>query len=289
MPQPSIGSPPTQIWDLEVTGPVLRTDDIPPLALATNLQRAVITHNTGRSYSENAGVIGVATAIGGSGSGTIRADITPAFGFPFYHLTSPVAGDRRENTFPGFGGPVVVNPTAVLAPGATMPSLMRVLWLSALIRAQNIASLNATENAGVVLQPMTNDQRSWPGDPVGVTNRGGMAIVGNGAGQWQHVSFNRAGILLQRYAVALPVHNTENWNLAEWVITGARPGQPATFEFWFNGQLVTTRSWLGADLELPQGQESRWYPCLASDDQIGISAVFHLRMGRYTKTGIEIV
>lgn len=136
---------------------------------------------------------------------------------------------------------------AALAAGATMVPRERYWWLQVLVRLEGGTPI---QNTGLIIRPTNNRNNfPWPGNAVGATNTGGFGFVGNGAGQWQYASYNRAGINLLYEAIPCPAHVITDWNLFEIAIVNARPGIPATIEAYFNGVLVANRGWASGLLE----------------------------------------
>lgn len=234
------------------------------------------------------------TASGGGAGGASQVACQVGgvtYGFPWGQSSvGGVVGASRIVGMEGFHARVAVDPNNVypLPAGASLFPVLRVWWLRVLLRWHQVAG-DPTAGAGVVLMPQNGAVTGWPGNAVGANNRGGMGIVGDGAGQWVHRSFNRTGINLQRYENALPAHTLAEWNAVDFIIYSQRAGNVnAQFELWWNGSRITTRDWTGTDLEGMALNEWMWVPHVRVDDQGAILWRCELRAGAYTPDGTEV-
>lgn len=238
-------------------------------------------------------VTAVATVGAPGGGNTVSAQQAPgvASGWPFVETSAGgAAGTARLIALGGLQTTLALNTNNnnALAAGGDLFSSLRVWWLRAWIKWVAIAAGDPTQNAGIVVMPQDAATVGWPGNGVGVTNRGGVGIVGDGAGQWTHRSYNRTGISLARYTEVLPAHVLTEWNQADFLMLSQRPGVDSSFQFWWNGSLVTTRDWTAADLEAQAGNEWHWIPWSRVDDQGRFQMVCEMRVGRFLVTGQEV-
>ncbi len=293
MPVPVVVSNTGIIWDQVITYPEPAHSDTLPQNINTGAARALLSVGIGAvGNADWLPVPPLSWAAGGSGSTQMEGSIGGVpMGFPFLRSVSAGAGDRRGCLFTGLRCIGSVNPAATIGPGASYPSGWRVWWLRCLVLWRTVAG-GPGQDGGVIVMPHNQNIQGWPTELVGAQNRGGFGLVGDGAGQWIHRSYDRSGVALARYTDVLPAHNINQWNLFEVVITGQQGSGaaliPATMEFWFNGALITTRNWTGTDLELLAGSEYMQVPAMQCDDQGAICTAFEVRRGRYTKSGIEI-
>lgn len=287
MPLPASSSNPAIIWDEKITWPYPRSEDVTPLGPAFPMGR--YAWNVGQvirddcwTYTYNA-----INNIAAGGQGLYCA----TGGVPYYQVESVAVGRALHGlemmqVMPDIGTGFA------LAAGAEHCSSRRVWWLKWLMQSPDVAP---DERNGLLLIPVSNRNNTrWPDDPVGPNNSGGFGFNGNGAGQWQYVSYNRAGVLLQREAVALAAHNLAEWNQFEIVIISERHGIPATAEFYFNGAFLFTRNWGGVLLEPLQANEWRYVPVICGGDR-GVGAGGHTNFtsvechrGRFTRAGVEV-
>lgn len=279
-------------WDLDIVWPDPAYDD--------NLFRAIsfgadpFMNPAGNSWDSPAGVNnipGTNQALGGSGGALITTD-TVGTGNGIAWFDAPVAGHEREIGLEGMhiiGS--TLNPT--IAAGVQWPSPYKASWFSALVSYTAVAGpFPAANYGGLLMVPQNAIGQGWPTQPVGPNNRGGFGITSDGAGQWQYVSYNRAGVALQREAIALPAHVLTDWNLVEWFFRFDRAGFPATMDFYFNGGLIASRNWTGALLENKIGPVNFEYRFVAHsriDDQgVQMLGPCQLRRGRFNRDGSEI-
>jgi len=292
MPFESVVPAPAIIYDHQITWPFPYATDTLTAVLGApihrGLYRGIITDD---GITNNQ--LFVSNAASGSGSFRIVGALnTVTQSFPCGRLDSPTAGHFREV---GAEGLSAIGSTlqTTLPAGAAFPSATRVYQLETLLRYVPIAGATPAANlAGLVIMPQNAPLQGWPTNVVGATNRGGMGIVADGAGQWTYRSFNRAGVALVRETVPLPAHTMDAWNRVLFQFIFDRPGLPATFELWWNGSLVLSRNWGGGLLE-PIGtagdlHEWNWVPHIRTDDQGQLAWTFDMKRGRFTAAGLEI-
>lgn len=286
MPIPLIVPPSTPQWDYELSYPAPRGNILVPSGVVAGrgdyLANGRVWYNT-TSLSRSVELLATA----GGGTTVHSIDFGGANGGFLYVRKAGTAGWQR-NDLNGMRCVTPVDPAVTIAAGASLPSSQRVWILQVLLRWEVVGG-NPGNLSGVIVQPDNNAaQHGWPTEPVGASNRGGFGIVGDGAGNWVHNSYDRTGVALVRYTNVLAAHDITEWNLAEFQIIGNRPGIPATLEVWFNGALVTTRNWTGADLELPQAQECRFVPWIGEGPNGTSCFAMHVRRGRFTRLGVEL-
>lgn len=286
MPLPTLVQNLPPLWDYVVTYPTIDGDETAPYALATNRGEYLQMG----SIERVAGAVSISQELqAAAGGGTTRV-VTQVGGanVGFAFIEKAGTGNWQRNDVAGMRCVTATDPAVTLPAGASLPSARRVWILQCLIRWLTVGG--PPDNlSGIIIQPdLGTAIHGWPTEPVGINNRGGFGIVGDGAGQWVHNSYDRSGVALIRYTDVLPVHTLTDWNLVEFQIIGNRPGIPATLEVWWNGDLVTTRNWTGADLELCQAQEWRFTPWLGEGATGTSMFSLHMRRGRFTRTGIEI-
>lgn len=296
-PIPSIGSATTLIWDQEVFWPVhYRRNQALPDGITTNHGSDVKNRIAYTSVTETMDPEGVTAGVNAGGM-QYTADLddtgTTGQGFLLLRLGAPAlaAPNYDHLCFPALAGQCMVSPVAGLNDGALWPSLARVYWLTAWIRWRGTAGTLVPDNrTGVTVMPVEIGDNTYWQSRLPPNNRGGVSICGDGAGQWQHCSWDRSGSLVLRYAQALPAHDITLWSAADFVFVSSQAAQAATFQFWFNGELITTRDWLGTDLERPVGYEYNWQPNSRNMGGDGdLYEMFHMRQGRFLPTGVELV
>jgi len=198
-------------------------------------------------------------------------------------------GDSRAYGFEGIFCPMTME-AASLAAGVTLPSFERVYSLKLYLFTEDAATAATTR---LLLVPFINSGGSIPNRPsnlVGVNNTGGFGIAGNGAGQWQYVSYDRSGVNLLREAVALPVHNQAQINCFEAIRINARSGADASWIFRWNGEDFLTRDYTAALLEPPIAGEWGYTPMVEATSAIQQTPNYRIncKYGRFLPTGVEV-
>lgn len=295
MPFSQATQPPEQRWDLwqswpEPQGPATLPD---PITVGTDTH--FHTRCGDRQDGQNITIPACESqAVGGGAGGATQLTSQiggVSYGWPWGQMSvGGVVGGSRTLGMEGFHARVATDPNNVypLPPGCSLVSPLRVWWLRVLLRWHQVAG-DPTAGSGIVVMPQNGVVTGWPGNAVGATNRGGFGIVGDGAGQWVHRSYNRTGIYSLRYENALPAHTLATWNQVDFVIFSQRPGGVAAqFELWWNGSLITTRDWTGADLEPAAIREWMWVPHARVDDQGATLWRCELKIGRYNTQGAEV-
>lgn len=296
-PQASMVGRASLDWDVEIFWPQPNIVDALNVNAALNDARYVSTGGLIAERTADRRLVGSTSSTGtGSSAYTAGAGGGAPGGLPCIRVQA-TAAMPDQHTFGMEGMRAILDTTGVvpLGLGASWPSLLRVWWLQALIRYRDDGGGPATNESGMLVVPTNEAQNCWPTQIVGNQNRGGFGLVGDGAGQWQYSSWDRTGVGLLREAVALPAHTLDDFNLAEWVMVGARPGFNSYIEFWFNNTLILTRNWLGGMLEPIGGvvpadvNEWCWAPYIR---QGGFASVFVgsvvSRQGRFLRDGTEI-
>jgi len=283
-------------WDLEIYFPQPRTNDDLAVGMALNDTRYVASATQMYDTTSERRMLG-SNIVVGTGAGLYVGGVGGAAGgVPQYRFQAGAPGDLCGFGFQGIRAIVPTVPGVVPLPaGASWPSINRVWWLRLLVSYDDLGGGNAGDGTGVLVMPEDLAQVGWTTELVGAQNRGGFGLTGDGAGQWRYASYDRTGVGLLRENVALPVHTMLDYNLAEWVIVGARPGFNSYVEFWFNNTLILTRNWLGALLEPIGGvgaanpNEWCWVPHARILNQAALFiAAGVMRTGRFLRDGTEI-
>lgn len=287
MPLATIVTAPGMTWDYVGYYPYPRTDDTIPMGWAGAQGRYMIgTGNVVRENEYRWSNMATINQSLGAGNWQVRC---PTGGIPYCSFYGAAAGFQRWglDAFSAF----LDNGTGfALAAGAEFANVQKVHWTRFLIQSPTAAP---EPRNGLLITPTNNGVAAWPDNAPGVNNRGGFGITGDGAGQWQYASYNRAGAFGVREVVALPVHVLTDWNMVDIVMIGERVGQAAEVQFWFNGALILTRNWLGALLEPQAANEWRWVPIIeggsvaAAAFECNIGAIC-VRKGMYDSQGTAV-
>lgn len=287
MPIPAVASTPALIWDEKITFPYPLAADVFPLGLG-GVPIGRYAWNTGAVLRNNCNDLSYQRINSFAAAGyALRAD---AGGMPYLQVESAgigrgVIGMDNMSVMLDYGAGFA------LAPGAEHCSSRRVWWLKWLMQSPDAAP---GPRCGLLMIPVNNPALTrWPDDPVGPNNQGGFGFNGDAAGQWQYVSYNRAGVLLQYEAQTLPAHNLAQWNQFEIVIIGERVGIPAVVEFYFNGAFLFNRPMAGPLIEQLAANEFRYCPCIGGGNTLvagGHTNITSMEMhrGRYTRAGVAI-
>ena len=283
-------------WDQEITFPLPNFDETLSQGIAANDCKYLSSANRIDSVNAENGLIASTSATGG-GAGRYDSAVGAgvANGLPAYRIVGNAPGDSFRLGLEGLAAVLPVTTLGtVMAAGASYPSASRVWWLKTLIRQRLDGGANPANGAGLLVVPSNAAATNWPTLIVGANNRGGFGVVQDGANNWTYRSFDRTGVGLARETIALPAHNIDHYNQAEWVMVAARPGFQAYVEFWFNSTLICTRNWTGALLEpiggLPVADVSewRWVPSAQVTNQNAFSFLGVMRAGRFLRDGTEI-
>lgn len=288
MPIPTIIQNPTQQWDFVSYFPLLDPRDTPPLTPGLAMQKFVSTtgeHHNAVSRNQFGEIARMNSAM--AAGYQLRADA----GGPAYLQLESAAAGRMILGLDDYFATVLTGSGITLAPGVPLGTYWRNTWLKWLMQCP---TGTPTTRTGLLFCPvLTANNHVWPDLPAGINNTGGFGFIGDGVGQWRYASYNRAGPLVLREAIALPAHNVLEWNSFEIQIINARPGIPATVEFWFNGGLVAVRNWLGTDLEDYAVNEWRFMPVMCGGNPLAAGAKVNItsvecRKGAYTRDGVPL-
>lgn len=297
MPIPSLVAPAFPRWDREVIWP-----------LPTNLVGENYPWNlpipSWHMSDSNPGVwtsdtqlnrILTGSSAGGGGVAQIQAPASmPALG---NHSALPkvavAANAGAANNFRyGFGGlgfPYREGGAHVPA-GSLLPSMFRVFWFRIEIGSNAVTVGNTCR---VLLVPVDDGSANpfTPDQLVGPANHGGFGIHGNGAGQWEYCSYNRAGVNLLYEVQALPVHTVTAFNVMDLVIRNGRAGIAAQLDVYWNSAPILSRQFGAGQIEPLTGNEWGYYPVIQAQGSANPERVicsFHARYGRFLPDGTEI-
>lgn len=286
MPIPTTTQAPSPCWEIDVMYPSPRGDVTASYGLLTG---AAETVGENRNMETTANWPATSHVHASAAGGFSNFDtVWNAIESGVAHYSKGGTATYTRDMLAGLRAPIPVNPNNVFADNVELPSVCRVWILSAVLKCLPNPSVG-NNLTGLLVQPdPTGGVQGWPTNAVGATNRGGFGIFADGAGQWRFASYNRAGVSLLRTSQALPAHTFENWNRVDFQIIAARPGFPATLELWWNGVLIATYNWTGADLELPAGQEWCWSPGVGAGPALTSAFILRMRRGRFTLQGVEI-
>lgn len=283
MPLSTLVQTPGLVWDQVFTFPWPRYEDTHPQTPGFPLSRFAM--NVGGVQRENSYVWSYSTRTNNM-TATNYALTAPTGGPSYFQINSAGIGTgivgldaMRCQTDIGTG--------FALAAGAEHSSDRRVWWLKWLMQSPTAAP---DIRCGLVLTPANNGNVTrWVDNAA---THGGAGFTGDGAGQWQYASYNRAGPGVVREVLALPAHVLTEWNMFELLVISERPGIPASLQVWFNGALIATRNWLAALLEPYTAQEWYMLPLMGGG---GVGAAgecnfmdVEMRRGRFTRIGVEV-
>jgi hypothetical protein len=288
MPIPVISQNPGVVWSQVIEWPILDDADVIPIGVGgTSPGRfnPSVGWPFGQANNAPEEFIDTTQAAGGATAGFITSAI--AGQGLVYQLLGLAAGSHVQQPLAQMKAYVDQTDGSHMAAGSQKPDIHKAYWLSWTMRSPTAAPDN---DNGVILTPINNrNNHPWPTNVVGATNTGGVGFVGDGAGQWVFASFNRAGAPLLRTSTVLPAHTLAQFNSFELFITNTRPGLPATLDAWFNGTLVASLNWQGADLEPYAANETNLQATWRGGNggTVEIAGVV-LRRGKYTRAGIEL-
>jgi len=290
MPIPIIVSPSYPVHDRVVTWPVpplvalFPTYDVPvPCSHHTDTNPPI------RNDSQNRGLGYTSDAAGGN---THR--ITPAQGGSVSRLVGRIANDAgglRAMQWEGLAVGAILDASA-LAPGVSLASIDRVYRFRLFLQAR-MPVLTFLSRTLLVPFDQAIASTNRPSNLVGANNRGGFGIAGDGAGQWQYVSYNRTGVNLLYESVPLPVHGFQNVvNCFEWVRINGRPGFETEWVFRWNGEDFLSRNYAGGLLEPLDATLDEWAYCPMVEASGAAAGVMYYNMdctwGRFLPNGVEI-
>ena len=283
-------------WDQEITFPRPSFDETLPLVFASGDGKYLQSSQHVDAVNATNAIVGATSSTAGGGCRYGAAyGVGAADSSPVYQLFGNAPGDSMRICLDGLAAVLPVTTLgAATASGASYPSASRVWWLKMLVRFYMDGGANPANGTGVLVVPSNAMVPNWPTQLVGANNRGGFGLVQDGANNWTYRSFDRTGVGLARETIALPVHDVDDYNLAEWVIVAKRPGFQAYTEFWFNNTLICTRNWTGALLEPIGGipaadsHEWKWVPSAQVLNQNGLFLSGVMRAGRFLRDGTEI-
>ncbi len=294
MPDTVLTQNPTPVWDEVITYPVPRREDVLPQANPP-LPHGRFSASVGGQIRENSFTREWMGATNNGVAAGYSVDTLPGGGPPYIGIGAAGIGRfilgldaMTANIDCGNGGAIP------LAPGASYASKNRSWTLRWLMRSPLAAF---AQRSGLVLMPSNNRSSvRWVDEPVAGLRQGGFGFVGDGAGDWQYASYDRAGALVLRESIVLPAHTATEWNLFELWITNTRVGAPATVEILFNGQLIATRDWQGTLLE-PYSATLREYcylPVICGGSIIAAAGgadftEMECKKGRFTRLGLELL
>ena len=284
MPIPVITQAPGIVWDFVGSFPYPRVEDIFPASVGNPVNRTStsvgwVTTNSQYLNRKNCHTNNFLAA-----AFALRSDT----GGPAYLQIESGGAGTGILSLDAFACECDTGSGFALAEGAQHQSQRRVWWLSWLMQSP---TANLEQRSGLLCIPAWNDMVTrWIDNPATL---GGWGFVGDGAGQWTYRSYSRAAPSTIRESIALPAHDMTLWNQFELVVIGARFGIPATLAIWFNGSLVATRNWTGADLENYQIREWRYSPVMGGGTTNAAGAACNFadvvnKQGRFDRAGTEI-
>ena len=289
-------------YDMVFHFPDPNSDELPlPINWTTN--DANYQASRGQRYqakNECGELYAAAHGFGGGGGTRIWSDLsnagTEGVGFPTFVMESQAAGGGVSVDLFGCRAQGDYGNVAGLGAGASWPSFYRVHHLTLNLLFRDAGGLGPpTRDTGVLMMPVNADNEyGWPSNAVGNTNRGGYGFVGDGAGAWQAVSYDRGGVYSLFGSWALPAHNVEEWNTFDFVTVCGGPNRDAYVALYFNGAKVMQETFAAGGLEYPgrnnvQPNEHMMVPYPKAHDQgvlfIGPSVC---RWGRFLPDGTEL-
>jgi len=290
MPTPLVVSPSYPVHDRVVTWPVpplvalIPTYAVPaPCAQHTDTNPAW-RDETRRSY------LSYGSSVAGGGSYRITFTLQPPIGRLVAQVENNAAG-ARSYAFEGLAVGVIQDAGA-LAPGVSLPSIDRVYRLRVFLQSRPGFSLEPRHR--VLLAPFNQNIAGvqTPSNLVGPNNAGGFGVAGDGAGQWQYVSYNRLGVNLLFEAVPLPAHDIEAVNCFEWVRVNGRAGFETEWVFRWNGEDVISRNYASGLLTALDITNSEWAYCPIVEASGAVAGNWYFNLecawGRFLPNGVEI-
>lgn len=290
MPDVTVTQNPAIVYDQVLTFPFNQNDDVLPLVNPGYPQGRLLASD-GAAFRNNTFTQQYSQQTNNAAAAGFSYTPDAAGGPPYFQIGSAGLG-RYIAGLDAMNAQVDTGVGRALTAGCQRASVHRYWWLTWWMSSDMVGGPDYRN--GLLLQPGNNaNNYRWPDDPVGPNNAGGFGFNGDGAGNWQYVSYDRSGILLQREAIALPAHTVADWNQFEIAIQNAQPGAPASVELLFNGVLIATRNWTGVLLEDYAALEWRFLPTMAGGNAaaaVGDCRFANIvcRKGRYTRLGLEL-
>lgn len=289
MPQSLIVSATIPTHDREIIfpHPNLGAGGAPPFAFPAPAYLSLDT-NPGRwSTAGQINAVGASSQVAGAGHHGIFSPATQP-GSLWAQTRGDVGGSRAYG-FEGLACPMTML-SSYLAAGVALPSIERVYRLRIFLFTDDPITLQTTR---ILMTPFITSGGAAPNrvsNAVGISNKGGFGIGGDGAGQWQYQSYNRAGINLFRETVALPAHDMAQVNCFEAVRINATSGADASWVFRWNGEDFLSRDYTGVLLEPPLSGEWSYAPVIETIGTIDQKPFyrFNCRWGRFLPTGVEV-
>jgi len=266
--------------------PNLIAADPPPAAFASPTFLALDTLQNMRAETQLAAIAASNQVAGAGHHGYFSPATMPG---SLWAQTRCEAGASRAYGFEGLSCPMTMSGT-YLAAGVTLPSLERVYRLRVFLFTDDAITTTETR---ILLTPFITAGGAGPpraSNVVGVSNKGGFGIAGDGANQWRFVSYDRSGVNLLRETVALPAHTQSQVNCFEAVRLNAQPGVDPSWVFRWNGEDVIARDYTAGLLEPCLAGEWGYTPTIECNSAIQQTPNyrFNCRWGRFLPNGVQV-
>lgn len=191
-------------------------------------------------------------------------------------------------------GPLV---SAALPAGFINPELNRVALITVQMLVENIVD-NPTDETGFKML-LTNAAGVGSNDPTDgavASQLGGLGFVGDGAGGFIYRTWEQApaypGNILN--TTALPSFVVGEWNTLEIEFIFASGARDGSVQAFLNGAQVASHGFASGDLPVygtgPGGNPTTGFePSIRAEGDVWVTlGGFHLRMGRFTRQGLEL-